>query len=102
MIAFSGMSKEAKGFLLATMSGLCTLLGAMTVYFPVPKNKMRLASCFCLAAASGVMCYVSLVEVFHESQSNFEAGFAKRVRRNKFNHKQIKSCQNIVKQIVLF
>ena len=37
---------------------------------------MRLASCFCLATASGVMAYVSLVEVFGEAKENFEHSFA--------------------------
>ena len=36
---------------------------------------MRLSSCFCLAAASGVMTYVSLVEVLHESMAKFEEGY---------------------------
>ena len=36
---------------------------------------MRLASCFCLSTASGVMAYVSLVEVFGEAKLNFEESF---------------------------
>ena len=37
---------------------------------------MRLASCFCLASASGVMAYVSLAEVFGESLENFKHGLS--------------------------
>ena len=54
------------------MAGMMTFLGAMTVYFPIPKQHMRLTSCFCLASASGVMAFVSLVEVFHEAKEHFE------------------------------
>merc|ERR1712157_470324 len=68
----SMQSKMMYGFILATVSGLMTLLGAATVYFPVPKKHLRLVSCFCLATASGVMGYVSLVEVLHESIANYE------------------------------
>ena len=34
-------------------------------------RQMRMTSCFCLATASGVMAYVSLVEVFGEAKNNF-------------------------------
>ena len=59
------------GFGLSTTAGLMTMLGAATVYFPIPRRHLRLSSCFCLATASGVMAYVSLVEVFGESRANF-------------------------------
>ena len=39
---------------------------------------LRLASCFCLASASGVMAYVSLYEVLGESVANFEEGLMKK------------------------
>jgi len=67
--------KIVKGFVLSTLAGLMTMIGAVTVFYPVQKRQMRLASCFCLATASGVMCYVSLVEVFHEAESNFKEAF---------------------------
>ena len=54
-----------------------TLIGAATVYIEIPRKNLRLASCFCLATASGVMAYVSLVEVFGEAQDNFSEAFEK-------------------------
>ena len=39
---------------------------------------LRLASCFCLASASGVMAFVSLYEVLGESVANFEEGLMKK------------------------
>lgn len=70
--ASSSGSKPLYGFVLSTMAGMMTFLGAMTVYFPIPKQHMRQTSCFCLASASGVMAFVSLVEVFHEAKSHFD------------------------------
>ena len=70
------------GFGLSTTAGLMTLLGAATVYFPIPRKHLRLSSCFCLATASGVMAYVSLVEVFAESKENFTDGL-----RSTYNEK---------------
>jgi len=67
--------KTLYGFGLSTTAGLMTLLGAATIYFPIPQHHMRLASCFCLATASGVMAYVSLVEVFGEAKANFEESY---------------------------
>ena len=42
-----------------------------------------MASCFCLASASGVMAYVSLAEVLGESIENFKHGLAveERIKR---------------------
>ena len=37
---------------------------------------MRLVYCFCLASASGVMAYVSLVELFGKSLENFKHGLS--------------------------
>lgn len=71
----SSGSKPLYGFVLSTMAGMMTFIGAMTVYFPIPKQHMRQTSCFCLASASGVMAFVSLVEVFHEAKSHFEEVF---------------------------
>ena len=65
------VNKMVYGFGLSISAGLMTLLGAATVYFPIPRKHLRLSSCFCLATASGVMAYVSLVEVFGESRANF-------------------------------
>jgi ZIP family zinc transporter len=64
------------GFGLSTTAGLMTLIGAVSVYFPILKDRMRLWSCFCLATASGVMAYVSLVEVFGEAKVNFTESFS--------------------------
>ena len=52
-----------------------TLIGAASVYYPIPPKDLRIPTCFCLATASGVMTYVSLVEVFGESKENFIEGF---------------------------
>ena len=41
---------------------------------------MRLASCFCLASASGVMAYVSLAEVLGESIENFKHGLSAEIK----------------------
>ena len=38
-------------------------------------RKLRQCSCFCLASASGVMAYVSLVEVFQEGKASFKDAF---------------------------
>ena len=38
-------------------------------------RKLRQGSCFCLASASGVMAYVSLVEVFQEGKASFKDAF---------------------------
>lgn len=65
------VNKMLYGFGLSTAAGLMTMLGGATVYFPIPRRHLRLSSCFCLATASGVMAYVSLVEVFGESRENF-------------------------------
>jgi zinc transporter ZupT len=63
------------GFMLASFAGACTLIGAAAVYLPINPSQLRLASCFCLACAAGVMTYVSLVEVFGESRTNFGESF---------------------------
>jgi len=68
-------NKVALGFILSTAAGLMTFIGALSVFIPIPREMMRLSSCFCLAAASGVMTYVSLVEVLHESMAKFEEGY---------------------------
>jgi len=72
----------ALGFILSTAAGLMTFIGALTVYIPIKRDMLRLSSCFCLAAASGVMAYVSLVEVLHESMANFEEGYRMRAEEN--------------------
>jgi len=64
------------GFGLATAAGLMTFVGAFTVFIPIKLRMMRMASCFCLASASGVMAYVSLAEVMGESIENFKHGLA--------------------------
>lgn len=70
-------NKIALGFILATAAGLMTFIGALSVFIPIKPEMMRLSSCFCLAAASGVMAYVSLVEVLHESFEKFGEGYEK-------------------------
>eukprot|EP00613_Pedinella_sp_CCMP2098_P004583 CAMPEP_0171639696 /NCGR_PEP_ID=MMETSP0990-20121206/29903_1 /TAXON_ID=483369 /ORGANISM="non described non described, Strain CCMP2098" /LENGTH=339 /DNA_ID=CAMNT_0012213555 /DNA_START=37 /DNA_END=1056 /DNA_ORIENTATION=- len=68
----------AVAFALTFGAGMCTCLGAAVVFFPslvhYANNKFLAGS---LAVASGVMIYVSFVEIFQKSQGGFEdAGFS--------------------------
>jgi len=69
-----GLSDEQLGFLLVCFAGSATGLGAAVVFserLVKMASKQVLASA--LALSSGVMCYVSFVEIFVKSQQAFEA-----------------------------
>lgn len=83
--------KALTGFALATAAGLMTLIGALTVFYPVHKKKLRQCSCFCLASASGVMAYVSLVEVFQEGKASFKDAFDIMAKEHVENEDEIES-----------
>ena len=74
-VPFRPGNKVVKGFVLSTLAGMMTVLSGLLVYIEIPHNHMRLASCFCLATASGVMTYIALVRVLGEAQENFEKAF---------------------------
>ena len=47
----------------------------VSIWYFIILRKLRQCSCFCLASASGVMAYVSLVEVFQEGKASFKDAF---------------------------
>lgn len=69
------MSPEGIGLCLALGAGLCTSIGGAFVFFVSACRRLPLA--ISLALSSGVMLYVSLVDIFREALLNVNEGFAK-------------------------
>lgn len=70
------MSPEVTGVIMALGAGLCTTIGGACVFFV--SNFQRLPLAVCMAVSSGVMVYVSFVEIFTESVQSLNTGLNQR------------------------
>lgn len=73
----NGLSQTGQAFLLVTGAGLCTALGASVVFFPSLANLAKPhVLAISLAFASGIMVYISLVDIYTKAIVGFiDAGY---------------------------
>jgi zinc transporter, ZIP family len=68
------MENAPIAFAVVSLAGLSTMLGATVVFIPwLHKHASRKILAFSLAFASGIMIYISLVDIFPKATAGFGA-----------------------------